>query len=783
MNREERRRRGSSVTAAAAAPAGVSGAGRPVVRAGFAPVGEPVAGSVIESGASVGDSVGASVGDSVGGSVGDSDGDRGAVRPAPGSAVSAFVESVGGRAERRRVPGAAGAPVGESAGGGEGIRPIAPIALAEPAPGLYVHIPFCRRICPYCDFAVTPLGGAEAGARRFEAYRKALLAELRLRAAMPPFGANAGNGLPPADTVYFGGGTPSLAPPGFFAEVLATAADLGLTTPSPWAALEANPEDLAPDGTAAPAGAEGGAAGERAAADRARQWVAEGIRGVSLGAQSLRESRLRFLGRAHSPAAARRAVARSAEAGLEWISLDLIYGAAGDRPEDLGDELREAASLPGLTHLSAYELTVEPGTAFGRRAAAGERLRRPDDEGGDLFRLVHRTLADCGLPAYEASNFARGPGGRSRHNPKYWLGAPYLGLGPSAHSFLADETVVGATPRTEAARPRPTRRSWNRRGLGEWREALAAGRLPTAGAETVPPAGRALEEAFLRLRTADGLDLAGFAARHGEEVVEANRARFRRWRERGLVSFPGGAGETVLRPTLEGLAVADALAAEMDLGALAGTRREPGTAAASPARPPAASRPTAPGPPAASTPRAASAPPVSPAPPAAPALSAVPAPPAGFAPPAVSARPAASAPPARSASSPASALSAVPAPPAAFTPPTAAVLLASSAPPVAPASPAASAPPASSTPPVAPLPAASGSPPAACAPPARSAPPPASVLPVSSAPPTPAVRPDPPARSRSTVLRPAPGPPTPHPPAPLPRPAPAPSAAVPGIPA
>ena len=462
-----------------------------------------------------------------------------------------------------------------------------PITPAEPAPGLYVHIPFCRRICPYCDFAVTPLGGAKAAARRFEAYRKALLAELRLRAGRPPFGAEAGNGLPPADTVYFGGGTPSLAPPGFFAEVLGTAADLGLTTPAPWAALEANPEDLAPDGTVGPIGAEGGAAGDRAAADRARQWVAEGIRGVSLGAQSLRESRLRFLGRAHSPAAVRRAVARLAEAGLEWISLDLIYGAAGDRAPELRDELTEAASLPGLTHLSAYELTVEPGTAFGRRAAAGERLRRPDDEGGDLFRLVHRTLADLGFPAYEASNFARGPGDRSRHNPKYWLGAPYLGLGPSAHSFLAEGTGAAGRP----ACPRPNRRSWNRRGLGEWQEALAAGRLPIAGAETVPPAGRALEEAFLRLRTTDGLDLAGFTSRHGAEAVAANRARFRRWRERGLVSFSEGAAGTVLRPTPEGLAVADALAAEMDLGALAGTRREPGTGAASPPRPPAASGP------------------------------------------------------------------------------------------------------------------------------------------------------------------------------------------------
>ena len=580
---------------------------------------------------------------------------------------------------------------------------------------------------------MTPFGGAKAAAGRFEAYRKALLGELRLRAERPPFGAHAGNGLPPADSVYFGGGTPSLAPPGFFAEVLDTAAALGLTTPAPWAALEANPEDLAPEGAGDSARAGGGAGGERAGADRARQWVAEGILGVSLGVQSLRESRLRFLGRAHSPAAARRAVARLAEAGLDWISLDLIYGAVGDDPAALRAEFTEAASLPGLTHLSAYELTVEPGTAFGRRAAAGERLWRPDREGGDLFRLVHRTLAACGFPAYEASNFARSPRDRSRHNPKYWLGAPYLGLGPSAHSFLAEETAAGAAPRQDAARPPPTRRSWNRRGLGEWQEALAAGRLPDAGSESVPPAGRALEEAFLRLRTTDGLGLAGFAARYGAEVVEANRARFRRWRDRGLVSFAEGAGGTVLRPTLEGLAVADALAAEMDLSALTGARRPPPPVPASLVRPTAASRRTAPVRPAASTPGARTTPPVSSAPPA------VPAPPA-------SALPAASGPPAPSAR---------------------------------PAAPVASAPTAASAPPVSPVRfdrpgrsrAAVGRPAPARPPPNPSAPPGA-----------------PPRRSApNSVLRRPPDPPLATRPAPpaasARRPAPARSAAVPGIPA
>ena len=473
----------------------------------------------------------------------------------------------------------------------------------EPAPGLYLHIPFCRRICPYCDFAVTPFGGP-AAERRFEAYRKALLAELRLRAEAPPFGPNAERPTPPADTVYFGGGTPSLAPPGFFAEILGTAADLGLTTTSPWAALEANPEDLAPEvaaGSPRPAGRAGSAGGlsgeDRAAGDRARQWAAEGITGVSLGAQSLRESRLRFLGRAHSPAGVRRAVSRLAEAGLDWVSLDLIYGAAPDRPEEIRDEFAEAASLPGLTHLSAYELTVEPATAFGRRAVAGERLTGPDGEGGGLFRLVHRTLAEAGFPAYEASNFARSDADRSRHNPKYWRGAPYLGCGPSAHSFVPGVPGVPgrrATPPGADGSAAPARRFWNRRALRDWQEAVAAGRLPTGGSEAVPPAGLALEELFLRLRTTDGLDLAGFAARHGTAVVEANRARFRNWRERGLVSFHEDSEGAILRPTLDGLAVAEALAAEVDLAPL--TAMPPAAPAARPltAAPPPAPAPTPP---------------------------------------------------------------------------------------------------------------------------------------------------------------------------------------------
>ena len=465
--------------------------------------------------------------------------------------------------------------------GGGGRAPAAfPGGAAPPAPGLYVHVPFCRRVCPYCDFAVAPLGG-RAAARRFADYREALLRELQLRAEADSGAARVGAGEP-ADTVYFGGGTPSLAPPGFFAEFLEAAANLGLTTPAPWVVVEANPEDLALDRP--PALLPGAAApGE----DRARQWAAEGVAGVSLGAQALRPGRLRFLGRAHTGGAVGAAAARLAAAGIPWISLDLIYGVRGDDPDGIAAEFAEAAALPGVTHLSAYELTVEPRTPFGRRAAAGESLTGGSGLGARLFRAVHRTLADAGFPAYEASNFARSPTDRSRHNRKYWLGAAYLGVGPSAHSFHPATAVRNA-------RPGPARRSWNHRGLADWRRAVGAGRLPVAGSEDLPPAALALEEVFLRLRTTDGLDLAGFAGRYGPAVVEGNRARFAGWQDRGLARFDRTAAGVFLRPTLDGLALADSLAAEVDLSPLESALDRPGRSGSRASRrPPALPPPTA----------------------------------------------------------------------------------------------------------------------------------------------------------------------------------------------
>lgn len=387
-----------------------------------------------------------------------------------------------------------------------------PPPLPGDAAGLYLHVPFCSAVCPYCDFAVT-VGGEVAR----EKYRRALLGEIGLVAAVG--GAAWGAA---ADTVYFGGGTPSALPAETLAEVLAALGErLAVPREGPGAArvfLEANPEDV----TAATAGA----------------WRRTGIAVLSLGVQSFDPGALAFLGRRHDPAAARRAVEAARAAGFATVSLDLIYGWPGQTPERWRRDLETAVAL-APDHLSCYQLTVEPGTAFGHQRQRGELAEMPEDEQAALFRLTHTLLADAGYPAYEVSSFARSPEHRSRHNRKYWRHAPYLGLGPSAHSF---DGVA--------------RRWWNERRLAPWRAAVEAGRLPWGGDETLDRFQLALERLMLGLRTADGFDLADFERSYGVDLAAANGELIASLEAEGLARVEPGR----LRLTLDGLAIADGLA-------------------------------------------------------------------------------------------------------------------------------------------------------------------------------------------------------------------------------
>jgi oxygen-independent coproporphyrinogen-3 oxidase len=380
-------------------------------------------------------------------------------------------------------------------------------------PGLYLHVPFCSAICPYCDFSVLT-GGRQ---RRAE-FVDSLLREIET------WRQDAGR-WETIDTIYFGGGTPSALEPAELARILAAARTALPIAGDAWIALEANPEDIAEASV--------------------RRWREElGASMLSLGIQSFDAGTLRFLGRRHSPEQARQAVELALGAGFPTVSIDLIYGTkAALALARWRRDLEQAVAL-GPHHISCYQLTIHEGTPFGFRAARGELGELPEAEQAASFELTHAYLAAHGYPAYEVSNFASAVEHQSRHNRKYWDHTPYLGLGPSAHSFDG------------------RRRWWNERKLGAWQRKLAAGERPVAGGEDLGRRELALEEVMLSLRTPAGIDLAGFRRRHGWDLAAHNQRLVNDLAGRGLLTERDGR----LVPSLQGLAVADSLARSFDLG-------------------------------------------------------------------------------------------------------------------------------------------------------------------------------------------------------------------------
>jgi oxygen-independent coproporphyrinogen-3 oxidase len=340
--------------------------------------------------------------------------------------------------------------------------------------GIYVHCPFCTRRCPYCDFNV-----AIYRADRIGPFAAALATEVERYAALP------WAGRVPAVSLFFGGGTPSLVPPEAVAAVVAGARrGLGLTADAE-VTLEANPEGLD--------------------VPRLRAFRAAGVTRLSLGVQALDDRVLARLGREHGAAAARAAFAAARAAGLDSVSVDLIYGSPGQDLASFAATLDEVLAW-GPDHLSAYALTLEPRTPFGRRPPAD--LPPEDDVVAQFEHLVARTAA-AGLERYEISNFAR-PGFRSRHNLLYWHREEYLGLGPGAHAAL------GAT------------RFGNLRAHTRYAAALAAGRWPIEWAERLGPAEVRAERILLGLRLVEGIPRAWVAAapaleRHLEAGLLAER--------------------------------------------------------------------------------------------------------------------------------------------------------------------------------------------------------------------------------------------------------------------
>ncbi|HSU82142.1 MAG TPA: coproporphyrinogen-III oxidase family protein, partial [Thermoanaerobaculia bacterium] len=230
--------------------------------------------------------------------------------------------------------------------------------------------------------------------------------------------------------------------------------------------------------------------------------------------------------------------------GFDTISIDLIYGLP-DQPFEIWQRTLEQAVALEPDHISCYQLTFLEGTPFGFRLARGKMSELPEEEQAEIFLFTHQFLRDHGYPAYEVSNFARSPEHRSRHNQKYWHHVPYLGLGPSAHSFSG------------------TRRWWNERKLGPYEKRIENGERPVAGSEELTRGDLALEALMLGLRTVDGIDLNEFRERYGVDLWKQNEPLIERLVQKGLLGVEGNR----LLPTLAGLAVTDSLARDFETGA------------------------------------------------------------------------------------------------------------------------------------------------------------------------------------------------------------------------
>ncbi|MFT4220265.1 MAG: radical SAM family heme chaperone HemW [Microbacterium sp.] len=351
-----------------------------------------------------------------------------------------------------------------------------PLPLGEPAPpdgalpvgtsadpaadfGAYLHVPFCRVRCGYCDFN-TYTSDELRGARQ-DKYADTLLREVELaRRVLGDVGP-----LRPAQTVFFGGGTPTLLPPGDLGRMLdGVRSAFGLAAGAE-VTVEANP-DTVTDASVS-------------------ELAASGVTRLSIGMQSAVPHVLAVLDRTHDPANVATAVRAARAAGLD-VSLDLIYGAPGESLDDWRASLDTALALEP-DHVSAYALIVEDGTKLARQIRRGEVPEPDEDLEADMYELADAALAAAGYDWYEVSNWARGPGHRSRHNLAYWRGADWWGFGPGAHSHVAGT------------------RWWNVKHPAAYAQRLAAGESPAAGRERPDAAARALENVLLRSRIREGI--------------------------------------------------------------------------------------------------------------------------------------------------------------------------------------------------------------------------------------------------------------------------------------
>lgn len=377
--------------------------------------------------------------------------------------------------------------------------------------GVYVHIPFCERICPYCDFAV--VARRNLGEVEEEKYVAALLGELTTRA--PLFSSHH------LDTIYFGGGTPSLLRPDLIDQIIRSLKSEFAGKPRE-ITLEVNPSTIE--------------------TNRLSGFRQAGVNRLSIGIQSFDDVVLKRLGRAHRAVDVDDIVPKARDAGFQNLSIDLIYGAPGQTYDSLERDLSLVGDC-GPEHISAYSLTIEEGTPFAKADARGQLFLPPEEESLAMLDLVWGRLVGAGYNHYELSNFAK-PGFSSLHNLRYWNRKPVLGLGMGACSF---DPKTGAAP--YGGRPE------NPRTLSEYLD-----RKSTPKDSSLSPHEAAREAVFLALRTSRGLSVRRFIDEFGKSPEEYFGQSYRLLLEAGVLNAPPG-GEWSL--TDKGRRVADSVFLEL----------------------------------------------------------------------------------------------------------------------------------------------------------------------------------------------------------------------------
>jgi len=369
---------------------------------------------------------------------------------------------------------------------------------SEQTPGLYIHIPFCLSKCLYCDFYSSTTLSA------LPHFLEALFKEMAMYR----------NQFNPFNTVYIGGGTPSLLSPQQLESILIRTREIFDLTSNPEITVETNPADLS-----------------QSYLESIREI---GINRINIGVQSFDQKVLGFLGRRHSVKQAISAIEASRKAGFHNIGLDLIYGVPEQTIDSWLDILKQAVVF-APEHLSCYQLTLEAHTPLGKRYQAGEFSIPGEDLQYELFMKTPQFLEDMGYIHYEVSNFARGTEYTSRHNQKYWDHSPYLGLGPAAHSFQNN------------------RRWWNYRSVDQYVTAINAGNSPLEETEILTMDQLRLEALYFGLRTKKGVNFEDFRNRYQYDLLAEKEKTLSKLQEEGFISLQDGH----LYPTPTGLAIAD----------------------------------------------------------------------------------------------------------------------------------------------------------------------------------------------------------------------------------